>query len=763
MSILKKITLPKIVLWIWLAFAGFFVTAVLYFYLLSINFIGLFGLMPNLTELENPRSELASEMYSADNVLIGKYFRENRSKVEFDEVSKNMLNALVATEDVRFEEHSGIDFWGLFRAIIKLGKDGGGSTITQQLAKNLFGIREKYEGGIHKLKIKKLNTVINKTKEWLVSVILERSYTKKEIVMMYLNTVDYGSNAYGLQVASQTFFGKNADSLKVEEAAVLVGVLKGPSIYSPIFNPKRSLNRRNTVLEQMRKYNFLTTTQCDSLKKLPITLNYSVENHNSGSATYFRSVIRDYLLKWCRDNGYDLYTDGLKVYTTIDSRLQKHAEDAVTQHMSFLQAQFYEHWKGKRPWVDENFKEIPGFIENVMKRTDRYRSLKAKYGNNNDSIMAMMRKPIKMKIFSWHGERDTLMSPLDSIKYYKYFLQCGLLSMEPTTGHIKAWVGGINFKYFKYDHVKQGKRQPGSTFKPIVYSVAIDNGYSPCYEIPDSPVSFVTMENGEEKTWTPQNSTGEFTGEKLTLRSALARSINSVTAYLMKQFGPPTIVEYARKLGITSELDPQPALCLGSSDLSIYELTGAYSTFANGGTYIEPFFVTRIEDKNGNVLIDFLPRTIEALNEESAYLMIHMLKGSSEEKDGTALALRGRYAFRNEIAAKTGTTSNYSDGWFVGLVPQLTTGIWVGAEERAIHFRNMTWGQGARSAMPIWAYYMQRVYADKSLGIEPLPFPRPSKALKVEINCKKFKASESDTSKSSQENTQQQILKFEEQ
>jgi penicillin-binding protein 1A len=449
MSFLKNITLAKIILILWAGFISILFFVFLYFYLLSINFLGLFGELPDLNALENPRSELASEMYSADNVLIGKYFRENRSKLEFEEISPNLLNALIATEDVRFEEHSGIDLKGIIAIGFYLAKgdNRGSSTLSQQLAKNLFDTRsQRYEGHLHK--IPGVKKIVIKTKEWITAVILEKSYTKKEIVTMYLNTVDFGSNAYGLRVATETFFGKSADSLKIEEAAVLVGILKAPSYYSPIFNNERSRFRRNTVLEQMLKYKFISKNACDSLKAMPLALNYSVENHNSGSATYFRSVIRDYLMAWCKENGYDLYADGLKIYTTIDSRLQKHAEDAVNQHMKFLQAQFYEHWKGKSPWVDENFKELPGFIDNVMKRTDRYRSLKAQYNDNKDSIMAIMNKPLKMKVFSWNGERDTIMSPLDSIKYYKYFLQCGFMSMEPAIGAYKSLGRRNKFQVF---------------------------------------------------------------------------------------------------------------------------------------------------------------------------------------------------------------------------------------------------------------------------------------------------------------------------
>lgn len=726
-----------------LAGIGFFW---LYLVMVSNNTGGYFGPMPSLEVLENPKSEEASELYTADNELLGKYWRENRSPIDFEQLSPNVVKALIATEDYRFEEHSGIDLRGMFRVFFKtvvLGQRsaGGGSTISQQLAKNLFNTRgSQYEGKIHDSG-SKIGLVINKTKEWLTAIKIEEAYTKKEILTMYLNTVDFGSNSFGIKVASNTFFNRTPDSLSVTEAAMLVGLLKAPTYYSPVYNPENAFHRRNVVLSQMNKYEYLTDEQFDSLKTKPIGLEYNVENQNQGLATYFRGVITNYLLSWCKKNELDLYSDGLKIYTTLDSKLQKYAEEAVDEHMKYLQGKFFEHWKGRDPWVDEEGKEIKDFIWNAAKRTDRYRSLKEKYGNNTKAIKEALSKPVKMRVFSWDGDKDTLMSPLDSIKYYKHFLHTGFLAMDPHNGHIKAWVGGINYRHFKYDHVKQGKRQPGSTFKPVVYAAAMDAGYKPCDEIIDGPVTFAVPTDEEpNKTWTPQNSEGKYTGEVFTLRKAMANSVNSITAFMIKKITPQSVVKMARNLGIQSDLSAVPALCLGVYDVSIYELVGAYATFANNGVYTEPFFIQRIEDKYGNVLQEFVPKTIEALDEETAYLMIHMLKGATEEKGGTALGLH-RYkllGYGNEVGGKTGTTQNNSDGWFVGVTPQLVAGAWVGGEDRSIHFRTMEFGQGARMAMPIWALFMQKVYADTTTHIEKGRFHVPSN-FSVELNCSKYK------------------------
>lgn len=715
----------------------------LFIYSISINFMNLYGGMPSLRNLENPKNELASELWSADGQLLGKYWRENRTPVEYDELSPHLINALVATEDYRFEKHSGIDLRGLGRVLVKsiiMGNSstGGGSTISQQLAKILFNTRDKkFEG--HLSNIPGLRMLIIKAKEWITAVKLEQSYTKKEILTMYLNTADFSSNSYGIKVAANTYFDKEPADLNLQEAALLVGMLQRPTWFNPVRNPNNAMYRRNVVLSQMVKYNFLSPDKFDSIRALPIELNYKVDSHNEGIATYFRSEIKKILLRWADEHGYDLYESGLKIYTTIDSRLQKIAEDALVQNMSKLQKVFDDHWKGRNPWIDEKFKEMPNFIENAAKRSEYYRLLEKKYGRGNDSVEIKMNMPHKMKVFTWKGEKDTVLSHYDSLRYYKRFLQSGFMAMNPRTGHIKAWVGGINHKYFKYDHVKQGKRQPGSTFKPIVYAAVLEAGYSPCYEAMDVPVTFQVV--GDPPTWTPNNANGIFSGEKMTIRQALAKSVNSITATMMQKIGPANVVNLAKRLGIESKLDAVPSLCLGAGgDVSLYELVGAYSTFANEGTWTEPFFITRIEDKNGNVIQEFVPKNIEALNEETAYLMLHMLLGATKEQGGTAMGLYRYNLFGedNEIGAKTGTTQNGSDGWFVGVTKDLVGGVWVGGDDRSIRFREWVLGSGSRTAMPIWATFMEKVYADPNLGYKKGPFKKPEK-LSIEINCDKYK------------------------
>ena len=732
----KKNWWKRSILVVWLIFFLGLGTFYLYIRAVSANMFHWFGDLPSYKQLENPTNDLSSELIAADGVSLGKYFRTNRSQVDYREISPNMINALEAVEDVRFREHAGVDLRGLTRAITGaiLGRDGsgGGSTLTQQLAKNLFGTRgQDFDGAIAK-KWPKFRIFIQKTKEWIVAVQLEKSYTKDEIITMYLNTVEFGSNAAGIKVASQTFFAKGPDSLNILESALLAGIVQAPTRHNPILNPEGALSRRNTVLFQMKKYGKISQDVYDSLKNQPITLDYKVDSHNRGLATYFRSVAGNYLRRWARENGYDLYEDGLKIYTTIDSKMQLYAEQAVAEHMSELQEVFYKEFKGKNPWLDDNGREIPGFVMSQMKKTGFYKGLEEKYKEDTDSIKIVLNTPKNMSVFSWEGSVDTLMTPMDSLKHYLHFLHAGFLSMDPHTGDIKAWVGGINHTYFQYDHVLQGKRQPGSTFKPIVYTAAIDNGYSPCFTVVDAPVSF-KLSNGD--TWTPKNADNKYTGEKMTLRQAMARSVNSITAEMMKRIGPQTVVDYGHRLGIQSPLDPVPALCLGASDVSVYELVGTYGTFVNDGYWIMPSFLTRIEDKYGNVLQEFPSRTQQAISPATAYTMLHMLKGATEEKDGTATGLSRELRQGNEIGAKTGTTSNYSDGWFMGVTKDLVSGVWVGGEDIHIHFNSLRYGQGARMAMPIWEKYMLKIYADSTLSYTKGPFPRPDVELPFELNC----------------------------
>ena len=739
-----------LVIALWASFLSVIILFPLYVYTVSIDFMGLYGGLPSLKALENPKNDLSSELYSSDNVLMGKYYRENRSPVTYEEISPNLVNALVATEDRRFTEHSGIDLrsmgrvaWGVIKYAVTFGSsdiEGGGSTLTQQTAKNLYKTRGQNEGPL--MKIPGLRMLVIKTKEWLVAVKLERYYTKKEILAMYLNTASFSSNSYGIKVAAKTFFNKPTYDIAVEEAATLVGMLKAATYYNPARNPENSKRRRNVVMNQMRRYGFISDNLYDSLSKQPIVLDFKVDDHNDGPATYFRSVVARWLLNWTKEHGYDLYEDGLKIYTTLDSRMQEHAEGAVKEHMTFQQAQFEEHWGEEDPWRDEEGEVLEDYIPRLARRTQRYRTLAKKYGEDSDSVDIYMNTPHAMKVFTWKNEKnviDTVLSPIDSIKYMQRFLHAGFVSMDPHNGHIKAWVGGINHRFFKYDHVKQGKRQPGSTFKPFTYAAAIDNGYSPCYEVVDAPVTFTVMTDGEETTYTPKNSNGKYTGDRMTIRQALAQSKNSVTAFIMKRLGPQTVVNYARRMGITSNIQPVPALALGGGgDVSIYEMVGAYSTFANQGTWTEPVFITRIEDKDGNVIYDHPVNTREALNEETAYLMLYMLRGATEEQGGSAQRIPFEMKEGNEIGAKTGTTQNGSDGWFMGVTKDLVSGVWVGGDNRSIHFKTIVLGQGARMAMPIWIKYMQAVYDDERLDYEKGAFRRPARGISIEMDCEKY-------------------------
>tara|TARA_Y100001970_G_scaffold104822_1_gene131208 strand:- start:2909 stop:5200 length:2292 start_codon:yes stop_codon:yes gene_type:complete len=714
-------------------------------FIVSVNYnpYNLFGDMPSLQDLEKPESELSSELYSSDNKLLGKYFRYNRSPIEFNDLSEKLITTLLVTEDIRYYEHSGIDLKGLVRASYGVfknvltfgtsGLEGGGSTITQQLAKNLFKIRRENKGKLSNVPF--LGLVISKVKEWIVSIKLEEFYTKKEILAMYLNTAEYGSNSYGIKVASKTYFNKLPSELNYNESSIIVGLLNKPTKYNPYFNPENALKKRAEIFYNLYKYEIINKKVYDSLKNSGLGLTYKVENQNAGQATYFRTVVRNYLISWAKENNYDLFSDGLKIYTTINSQMQAHAEKAVSDQMSRLQKIFDDHWDGKNPWIDEKGFEIKDFLKNSIKRTRYYKSLMK--NNDNDSLLvfSLLNKKKKMKVFSWEGEVDTLFSTMDSLKYYKNFLQAGFISIEPKTGYIRSWVGGINHKFFKYDHVKQGRRQPGSTIKPIVYAAAIDNGYSPCYPVVDAPVVF-ELPGQDPPYWRPDNHNGKWSGETMTLRRAMAKSVNSITAFITKKVSPSTVVDYAKKLGIQSKLDPVPAVCLGAGgDVSLFDLVGAYSTFINKGIWTEPFFISRIEDKYGNLIQEFVPTKKEALSEETAFLMLHMLKGAKEEEGGTARGLNPELTINNDVGAKTGTTQNASDGWFIGVTHNLVSGAWVGGDDRSIHFRNWVLGQGARTAMPIWQQYMMDVYADDNLNIDKGKFDEPIKKINVEIDC----------------------------
>lgn len=704
--------------WFWVIALAPFIGLALVVLLASFN---VFGVLPTFEELENPDPNLASEVFSSDMIVLGKYFYQNRSNIKYKELSPNVVNALKATEDIRFEEHSGVDIRGLIRAIAKMGRAGGGSTLTQQLAKNLFHEKPKT----------KLGRIKQKIQEWVISARLEKSYTKPEILAMYLNTVEFGHNAYGIKSAAKIFFNKTPAELKTEEAALLVGMLQAPSRFSPVRKQQEATQRRNVVMSQMLKYKFISPTQFDSLKALPIKLKFQAEDHNEGLATYFREVLRMELLKWCREHKkadgstYNLYRDGLKIYTTIDSRLQTLAEEALKQHLKDLQKQFDEHWKGRNP-----FAEHPEIIINAMKQSERYIALKSD-GLSETQIEKNFKTKTEMTIFTWKGEVDTLMSPLDSIKYYKKFLRSAIASIDPHTGHVKAWVGGNDYRYFKYDQVKDGKRQVGSTFKPFLYTLAMQEGYSPCYKIPNVRV---TISQVGSPDWSPENSDGKY-GGMLTLKEALAESVNSISAYLMKQFGPQPMIEIVRKMGITAEIPAVPSICLGTPDVSLLEMVGAYSTFANKGVWTEPVYITRIEDKNGVVIQEFVPKNKEAISEETSYLMLNLMQGVTS---GTGARLRFRYNLTQPIAGKTGTTQNNSDGWFMGITPDLVTGVWTGCEDRSVHFRTTQLGQGANTALPIWAFYMKNVWNAKDLKYSQQNFEAPKEKLSIELDCSKY-------------------------
>jgi penicillin-binding protein 1A len=703
---------------IWISFVSFMLFFFVFLFAISIDLFGLFGKIPGLEILENPKSELATEIYSDDNVLLGKFYGTfNRSQASPEEVPDLLKNALIATEDVRFYKHSGVDFKGtfaIFMYAITFQKRGS-STISQQLAKNLFRIRnsKEYRGPLSG------TMPVIKMKEWITAIRLERSYTKQEILMMYLNTVDFGRNAYGVKSAAKKYFNKIPKNLETQEIALLIGLLKGPAYYSPTRNEQRALNRRNTVMQQMVKYGYLPQAEYTALKTIPLNLHLTPDDESSNTAPYFCHEIKATLAKWCDDNNLSLYEDGLKIYTTIDSRAQIYAEQAVAQHMKFLQKEFFKHWKGKTPW--DNDKE---FILREARKSPRYKILREDYDDEKE-IMRIMKTPVKMKVFSYNGSKDTMMSPLDSIRYTFKFLHTGFMSMDPHTGYIKAWVGDINFEYFRYDHVKQGKRQPGSSFKPIVYALAMDRfDLTPQDSVMDVPTTF-TMPDG--KTWTPNNSNGKFANDYLSLKRGLAKSVNTVSAYLMSRVGPEEVTKFAKEMGIESPLEAVPTLALGTSDVSVFEMVNAYSVFVNGGVWKKPLLITRIEDKNGNVLEQFTSESKEVLNEKTAAYMVQMLKGSVEETGGTSTDLRNKYNIKIEVGGKTGTTQNNADGWFIGISPELVSGAWVGGENRSIRFRTMELGQGAKLALPIWAMYMQQIIKNrKELGITKDKFDVPA-------------------------------------
>lgn len=751
----KGISKRKWIFYFWVVYLLGILGIVFVFFLAD---IGAFGEMPSFEQLENPETNLATEVISEDGETIGKYYQENRTPISYSELSEDALKALIATEDVRYYKHSGIDAKGTMRAVVYLGKKGGASTISQQLAKQLF----HGEGSRNPV-----TRILQKIKEWIIAVRLEKNYTKNEIIAMYYNVYDFSNNADGVRSASRIYFGKEPAELKTEEAAVLAGMFKNSALYNPLRNPEGVTNRRNVVLHQMAKAGYITAQQKDSLQSLELTLDYHPESHQSGIATYFRGYLSQFLKDWAKENPkpdgsvYNIYRDGLKVYTTIDAKMQKYAEKAVNEHMQNLQKAFDRQNKNNKtaPFRGITQEEIDKIINRDIRNSDRYKDLK-KQGKSEKQILASFDKKRNMRVFAWNKDRaiDTMMTPRDSLLYYKSFLSAGMMSMDPTTGEVKAWVGGVDFKHFKYDHVKQGRRQVGSTFKPFVYATAIDQlHYSPCKEFPNSPYTIPQGRFDLMEDWTPKNA-GDSYGGMVTIKEALAKSLNTVTARLIDKTGPQPVIDLLDKLEVdTRGIPAAPAIALGSVDMSIYEMVSAYSTFANKGVYIEPVMVTTITDKNGTVLYQNQPVTKDVLSEESAYVIMKLMEGVTQF--GSGARLRGNWAagnalykevvtgypynFTNPIAGKTGTTQNQSDGWFMGVVPNLTTGVWVGGDNRSVHFNSLNYGQGATMALPIWGYYMKMLYADKDLNISKDEFEEPEE-LSIHVDCSKQPKEEED-------------------
>ena len=746
-SIKQNIKYKNLVFIFWLCFILFFTALITLF---SFAAKGYLGKMPDLIQLENPKTNLATQIISADNQILGKYyFRDNRTPIFFNELPKNLVEALISTEDERFYEHSGIDWKSTLRAFVYLGKRGGASTITQQLARQLFvGVRSRNS----------FEAIGQKIKEWVLSVQLERRYTKNEIIAMYLNIYDFGYNADGIRSAAKIFFNKLPNELLVQESSVLVGMLKNSSLYNPLRRPELVLKRRNVVLNQMHRNKFINNKELDSLESTPLNIKYSPDSHREGLATYFRAYLQEFMKTWIKENlkedgsSYNIYRDGLKIYTTIDSRLQKLAEDALKNHMVNLQKEFFLQneieLNPTAPFIDLREGQIDTLLNNSIRRTERWRKMKNN-GIDEKAILESFETKKQMTIYSLKGEIDTIMTPIDSIRYYKHFLRASMMSMDPNSGHVKAWVGGFDYKHFQYDQVRQGRRQIGSTFKPFLYATAIDQlRLSPCDSFPDAIYCIEPLKHGNTDSWCPKNS-GDKYGKTRTLKNALANSINTVSARLMDKVGPRPVINLVRKMGVKSRIPIVPSIALGTPDISLFEMVGAYSTFVNKGIYIKPIMISRIEDKNGTILFEVLPETTDVLSEQSAYVTLNLLKGVTEEGSGRRLRHEGAnltnyvyenvvtgypYKFENPIAGKTGTTQNQSDGWFMGMVPNLVTGVWVGGEDRAIHFKDIAYGQGATMALPIWGLFMKSVYENDELGISKEDFSAPEE-LSIPIDC----------------------------
>jgi len=740
----------------WFIFSVGIIAMYSVFYLAS---IGKFGEMPDFRQLENPKTNFASEIISSDNEILGKYyFNDNRTPVNYDEINQETVDALIATEDERFYSHPGIDLKATLRAIIFLNTRGGASTISQQLARQLFvGVRSRNI----------IQAVGQKIKEWVIAIELEKQYTKEEIITMYLNIYDFGYYGDGIKSASNIYFSKDPINLKTEESAMLIGMLQNSSLYDPIKRPEITKKRRDLVLMQMAKNNYLSEKQKDSLQKIPLELNYTPQSHRRGLATYFRSYLRGFMKNWTNNNfkkdgsSYNLYVDGLKIYTTINSKMQQYAEESVIEHMKNLQKEFFiqNDTVSSAPFSDLDEDEEEIIMKRAMRRSERWRKSKLS-GKTNDEIEESFNIPTNMSIFSWEGDIDTLMSPVDSIRYYKHFLRAGMMSMNPKNGHVKAWVGGINYRNFQYDHVMLSKRQIGSTFKPFLYATAIDQlKLSPCDMLPDLIHCIEPYKYGNPEPWCPTNSSDKYGGMR-TLSNALANSKNTISAQLIDKVGPKPVADLARNLGVSSRIPDVPAIALGTPDLSVYEMVGAYGAFANKGIYVKPIMVTKIEDKNGTIIFQSKPETKDVLSEESSYVTLKLLEGVTKFGSGARLrhdipedernyvyknVVTGYpYKFQNAIAGKTGTTQNQSDGWFIGMVPNLVTGVWVGGEDRSVHFKEIAYGQGATMSLPIWGLFMNKCYEDEELQVSKEDFEEPE-TLSIELDCSKILPNESES------------------
>ena len=726
------------------------------FYLAS---IGKFGEMPDFRQLENPKTNFASEIISSDNEVLGKYyFNDNRTPIKYEDINTKTVEALIATEDERFYSHPGIDLKATLRAIVFLNTRGGASTISQQLARQLFvGVRSRNI----------IQAVGQKIKEWVIAVELEKQYTKEEIITMYLNIYDFGYYGDGIKSASNIYFSKEPIDLKIEESAMLIGMLQNSSLYDPLRRPEITKNRRDLVLMQMAKNKYISENEKDSLQEIPLELNYTPQSHRQGLATYFRSYLRGFMKDWTDNNlksdgsKYNLYSDGLKIYTTINSKMQKYAEESVTEHMKNLQKEFFiqNDTLSTAPFRDLDEDEEESIMKRTMRRSERWRKARLS-GKSADEIEEIFNIPTEMSIFSWEGDIDTVMSPIDSIRYYKHFLQAGMMSMNPKNGHVMAWVGGINYRNFQYDHVMQSKRQIGSTFKPFLYATAIDQlKLSPCDMLPDAIHCIEPYKYGNPDPWCPTNSSDKYGGMR-TLSNALANSKNTISAQLIDRVGPRPVADLARNLGVSSNIPNVPAIALGTPDLSVYEMVGAYGAFANKGIYVKPIMVTKIEDRNGKIVFQSTPETKDVLSEESSYVTLKLLEGVTKFGSGARLrhdipedernyvyknVVSGYpYKFDNAIAGKTGTTQNQSDGWFIGMVPNLVTGVWVGGEDRSIHFEEIAFGQGATMSLPIWGLFMKKCYEDEELGVSKEDFEEPEN-LTIELDCSKVQPEKSET------------------